>query len=620
MRLQRGGVGFYPGVLQRLRPSRRRQRALLAAHEPRPARPHLPGRQDRPPPDRRPAPGPLRGGQGRDHRRAAAASPATRAPRSAEEAVPGGGKSLWARLFGSDEDDDAALANAARTPATPVAAARPRRGGGGAPTAVATAYAPTPASESGDVRGFFAPRPGSRGRARTADAAAPAGTQVHGSGAAEHGVPRPGGRAASAEAPERSWRLVVTATPAAPPAPDRGRVGRRHAALRLARPPRPRRGPPSRPPGRGRPRPCASATRSGRSSRPCSPRPPARPRRPGRRRSPPPAPRRSRSTVASLLTADTAILQVGFSTAPADDLPQNRFSGPGRQAAARPALTAAGRSRQARLAPPGVAADRVAEGLLGRVPLPTNGRSRVENLVAPTEASWVRGKPSQVPRLLTPCATRAERIGSAERSRFGPVERRRPSAPTRRASTQNLFPNRCYGQVYGGKNGAVAFRPRPAEECVAHPSRTQIDPSGRILATSPCWFDPSGRCAEGRFERMPFSTMAMSTAGSGPFAPQPSASECLTPGAVGGSSEASLSVIGRSFVVCTALAAALAGLIATGVGHIDGVAPAHAAVEASLAMPKPRLKLDPSVAAPAAPPPTIRGWPGAGRIGCPTSS
>jgi hypothetical protein len=32
--------------------------------------------------------------------------------------------------------------------------------------------------------------------------------------------------------------------------------------------------------------------------------------------------------VASLLTADTAVLQVGFSTAPADDLPQNRFTGP----------------------------------------------------------------------------------------------------------------------------------------------------------------------------------------------------------------------------------------------------------------------------------------------------
>ena len=100
---------------------------------------------------------------------------------------------------------------------------------------------------------------------------------------------------------------------------------------------------------------------------------------------------------------------------------------------------------------------------------------------------------------------------------------------------------------------------------------------------------------------MSFSTMAPSGPGSGPFAPQPSASECLTPSAGGGSSEASLSMIGRSFVVCTALAAALAGLIATGVGHIDGVAPAHAAVEASLAMPKPRLKLDPSVATPLSP-------------------
>src|SRR5829696_4433652 len=88
----------------------------------------------------------------------------------AEDAVPGGGKSLWARLFGSDEDDDAALANAARTPATPVAAARPRRGGGSTPTPVATAYAPTPASESKDVLSFFAPARQSQ-EVRTADAA-----------------------------------------------------------------------------------------------------------------------------------------------------------------------------------------------------------------------------------------------------------------------------------------------------------------------------------------------------------------------------------------------------------------------------------------------------------------
>jgi transglycosylase-like protein with SLT domain len=97
---------------------------------------------------------------------------------------------------------------------------------------------------------------------------------------------------------------------------------------------------------------------------------------------------------------------------------------------------------------------------------------------------------------------------------------------------------------------------------------------------------------------MPFSTMALSATASGPLFHRRSAGECLTTDALCGPSEAPLSVIGRSLVVCTALAAAFAGMIATGVGHIDGVAPAHAAVEASLAMPKPRLKLDPSVAAP----------------------
>ena len=97
---------------------------------------------------------------------------------------------------------------------------------------------------------------------------------------------------------------------------------------------------------------------------------------------------------------------------------------------------------------------------------------------------------------------------------------------------------------------------------------------------------------------MPFSTMALSAAGPGSLSPQRSAGECLTADAIGGPSGKPLSVIGRSLVVCTVLAAAFAGMIATGVGHIDGVTPAHASVEENPAMPKPRLRLDPTVVAP----------------------
>ena len=42
MRMQHGGVGYYPSAYNALRPSRRRQRPRLAAHDPRPARAALP--------------------------------------------------------------------------------------------------------------------------------------------------------------------------------------------------------------------------------------------------------------------------------------------------------------------------------------------------------------------------------------------------------------------------------------------------------------------------------------------------------------------------------------------------------------------------------------------------
>ena len=354
VRLQRGGVGFYPGVLQRLRPSRRRQRARLAAHLPRPARPHLPGRQDRPPPDRRPALRPATRRPGPRSWPAAAASPATRA-RVAEEAVPGGGKSLWARLFGSDEDDDAALANAARArrhagrrgPAAPRRRTRPARR--------RDRLRAEPREREQDVLAFFATGSGSRRRrprSRRSRPLRPAGD----AGSRGRGVRRgdggraPGGRAASAEAAERSWRprrggrrlpprprpievasagdmpLFASFAPRPPP------VAARRAGLPGRDPPTcdhtsaPRR---SGDEERGQLKALFAATGA------------SAPRRRGRRRSRPPAPRRSRSTVASLLTADAAVLRSASRRRPRTTCPRTA-SAARRQAAARPALTAAG--------------------------------------------------------------------------------------------------------------------------------------------------------------------------------------------------------------------------------------------------------------------------------------
>jgi uncharacterized protein YcbK (DUF882 family) len=286
IRLQRGGVGFYPGSYNSfvhldvgsVRSWPRLSRDQLARIFPDGKTVHLPT-------DGRPL---ARYEEARAEIIARGGSVAGYAGTAvAEEAVPGGGKSLWARLFGSDEDDDAALANAARTPATPVAAARPRRGGASTETAVATAYAPSPASESKDVLSFFAPaRPAQE--VRTAEAA-PSGR------GAEAAEPGPRAPAVVPLPPKRPGDLSVLVAAASPPRPGRIEVAAAGdmpilgglAPLPPVRPPRRS--------GLGRPRPCASATRSAGSSRPCSPQPRDRARRPGRRRSRRPAPRRSRS-------------------------------------------------------------------------------------------------------------------------------------------------------------------------------------------------------------------------------------------------------------------------------------------------------------------------------------
>ena len=65
LRLQRGGVGFYPTVGLPVRAYGHRRRAALAAHDTRTAGPGLPRRPHRPHPDRRPAPAGIRTCAGR---------------------------------------------------------------------------------------------------------------------------------------------------------------------------------------------------------------------------------------------------------------------------------------------------------------------------------------------------------------------------------------------------------------------------------------------------------------------------------------------------------------------------------------------------------------------------
>ena len=258
----------------------------------------------------------------------------------AEDAVPGGGKSLWARLFGSDEDDDAALANAA---AKPVAAARPSRGGTGA-VALATAYAPRSGSGHGDARSFFAaadPKPQEEVRGadvrrsgrRGAPTAEPGRTEVA-SANFEREAAEPAGARAPAIVPlppKRPGDLAVLLAAAPPQAPPRPRpievatAGDMPVLGSLAPLPPMRPGEPvgARPAAtlrvgedeRGQLKALFAAATS--ASAPT--------------RAAPVATAHTRAQpldVASLLTADTAVLQVGFSTAPADDLPQNRFTGP----------------------------------------------------------------------------------------------------------------------------------------------------------------------------------------------------------------------------------------------------------------------------------------------------
>ena len=101
MRLQGGGVGYYPVRLQALRASRRRQRALLAAHDPRPARAPVPRRQDRAPAGRRQAAGRATRRPRPRSWRAAARSPATRPYREPRRrGQRRRRKSFWATLFG----------------------------------------------------------------------------------------------------------------------------------------------------------------------------------------------------------------------------------------------------------------------------------------------------------------------------------------------------------------------------------------------------------------------------------------------------------------------------------------------------------------------------------------
>ena len=95
---------------------------------------------------------------------------------------------------------------------------------------------------------------------------------------------------------------------------------------------------------------------------------------------------------------------------------------------------------------------------------------------------------------------------------------------------------------------------------------------------------------------MPHPTMPSFASSSAPLPSGRVTADCLTPGALGGGSDGCRFVIGRSLVVCTVLAAAFAGLVASGIGHLDAVTPAHAAtpLDAREAMPKPRLGSGPS--------------------------
>ena len=76
---------------------------------------------------------------------------------------------------------------------------------------------------------------------------------------------------------------------------------------------------------------------------------------------------------------------------------------------------------------------------------------------------------------------------------------------------------------------------------------------------------------------MPHPTMPSFASSSAPLPSGRMTADCLTPGALGGGSDGCRFVIGRSLVVCTVLAAAFAGLVASGIGHLDAVTPAHAA-------------------------------------------
>ena len=113
-----------------LRPSRRRQRALLAAHELRPARAAVPGRQDGASADQQPAARPLRGGQGRDRgaRRRLCAASSARARASSPCCSAAATRTRTAGIAAPAADRAQAMGVAG---AAPIGARRGRCGGGG---------------------------------------------------------------------------------------------------------------------------------------------------------------------------------------------------------------------------------------------------------------------------------------------------------------------------------------------------------------------------------------------------------------------------------------------------------------------------------------------------------
>ena len=128
MRMQAGGVGFYPGSMGAYR---QRRRSLLAAHEPQRAGAALPRRQDGVHPRRRPADAGLRPGAGRNRsaRRRGAGRPT---PTTSS----GGGLFSWlfgahANAGGADDEEEASGVEATPTGRTPAArrcaASRQRR-------------------------------------------------------------------------------------------------------------------------------------------------------------------------------------------------------------------------------------------------------------------------------------------------------------------------------------------------------------------------------------------------------------------------------------------------------------------------------------------------------------